>query len=145
MNIFFFSFLEDTTSKGKFSPMTAVTPTLAQASLGDSKYPVPQIRETHFHSPGYRIKSGRARCTKYRDSDQTHNEGIANSTEHTLSTGFVDYLSLQYCSFGLLLDELFQLLAIDNAVYNTLGLVLEPQARRETVREVSQLSKTEGQ
>ncbi|KAL2293550.1 hypothetical protein FJTKL_05418 [Diaporthe vaccinii] len=37
----------------------------------------------------------------------------------------------------LVLDELFQLLAVDNAVHHTLSFVLEPEARRETVKQVS--------
>lgn len=71
--------------------------------------------------------------------------GIANSAVHTVPTVFLDCLGLLRCSFGLVLDELFQLLAIDNAVNNTLGLVLEPEARRETVKRVSHSSKIVGQ
>jgi hypothetical protein len=61
-----------------------------------------------------------------------------------LSIGFLDDPGLHRSSFGLILDELLQLLAVDNAVYHTLGLVLEPKARCETVKEVSQSSNMRG-
>lgn len=44
----------------------------------------------------------------------------------------------QNSSVDLVLDKLLQLLAVDNAVYDTLGFVLEPEARRETVTQVDQ-------
>lgn len=55
----------------------------------------------------------------------------------TASIGALNYPVLQD-SVGLVLDELFQLLAVDNAVHHTLGFVLEPEARRQTVKQVSQ-------
>lgn len=54
-----------------------------------------------------------------------------------VSIGALGYPVLQYL-FGLVLDELLQLLPVDNAVHDTLGFVLEPEARRETGEQVSQ-------
>lgn len=46
---------------------------------------------------------------------------------------------LTISSLGLILDEFFQLLSVHNAVHDTLGLVLEPEARRQAIKYVSKI------
>lgn len=91
--------------------------------------------EISFLSPPDRPQEALARWPSTRIMPVTN---LGNCTwVRVVSIGALDYPVLQ-CSIDLILDELFQLLAVDNAVYDTLGFVVEPEARRETVKKVSQ-------